>query len=153
MTTQQFLDLNPCVDGKLYALKFPTIKEAWLACNDINNIYWLINEAVKDYSLKKSLYLVFAEECAGRALTYASYASAYAADAAAYAAAYAAYAAAYAADAAADSADAADAAADSADAAAYAADSADAAAYAAYAEREIQKERLKELFTNVIFTE
>ena len=87
MTTQQFLDLNPCVDGKLYALKFPTIKEAWLACNDINNIYWLINEAVKDYSLKKSLYLVFAEECAGRALTYASYASAYAADAAAYAAA------------------------------------------------------------------
>ena len=118
MTTQQFLDLNPCVDGKLYALKFPTIKEAWLACNDINNIYWLINEAVKDYSLKNSLYLVFAEECAGRALTYASYASAYAADAAAYAA-----------------------------------DSADAAAYAAYAEREIQKERLKELFTNVIFTE
>ena len=82
MTTQQFLDLNPCVDGKLYALKFPTIKEAWLACNDINNIYWLINEAVKDYSLKNSLYLVFAEECAGRALTYASYASAYAADAA-----------------------------------------------------------------------
>ena len=137
MNREQFIALNPCKLGLIYALSFPTIKEAFMNCKDTSNIIWLINNALKEEESKERL-IIFSEECAGRSFTYAdTYADDYAA-AAANSAAYAA----------------------SDDHAAYAACVASdstihaAAAYAdayADAEREIQSDRLKELFTDLIF--
>ena len=139
MTFDQLKSLNPCRAGLGFALKFASVKEAWLNCNNNSNLLWFAARSAK----RPDLIILFAEECAGRALTYA--AAAAAAASAAYAAVDAAAAAVYAAD-------YADAAA-VVYAAAYAADAAADAAAAVYpaAEREVQRERIYELFTDIIF--
>ena len=133
MTLEQFKALEPCKSGYDYALRFPTIKEAWLNCRSIRDMLWFANATTK----RTDLIVIFAEECVRRALTYAA--------AAVYSAAAAA--AVYSSDAAIAAADVAYAAVDAADVA-YA-DVAD----ADVAEREIQRDRIYELFTNLIFPE
>ena len=131
MTYEQFLDLDPCGPGILYVnYKGNDVRRAWDECKDTSNLLWFAYKSTK----RLDLLVIFANECAGRALTYANacanaYADADAADNYAACAAYAAYAA-------------------------YAADYANSAANSAdvkAAEKEIQHERLKELFTSIIF--
>lgn len=133
MTIDQLIRLLPCRKGLDFAAKFPSVKEAWLSCTNISHLLWLAAKQTK----RKDLIVLFAEECAGRALTYNGLTAYSSARCATWA----------------GDAEFTDDYSEAADAAFYAAES------AGYAydrnhhlyEKEIQRERIYELFTDIIF--